>query len=95
MCFVDPRPPLEGPQNTPVALSSKQEVNMTFCGPARDTVLTNRQTGKLNFDTCYIIIITYLLRPRKQCVLWTRDRCWRGHKTHCFPEVSVNKCFVI
>jgi hypothetical protein len=19
----------------------------------------------------------------------------RGHKTHCFPEVSVNKCFVI
>ena len=18
-----------------------------------------------------------------------------GHKTHCFPEVSVNKCFVI
>jgi hypothetical protein len=65
VCFVDPRPPLEGPQNTPVALSSKQEVNMTFCGPARDTVLTNRQTGKLNFDTCYIIIITYLLRPRE------------------------------
>jgi hypothetical protein len=43
----------------------------------------------------------------KQCVLWTRDRrCCprrsrgqqrrsRGHKTHCFPEVSVNKCFII
>ena len=28
--------------------------NMTFCGPARDTVLTNRQTEKLNFDTNYI-----------------------------------------
>ena len=27
---------------------------MTFCGPARDTVLTNRQTEKLNFDTNYI-----------------------------------------
>ena len=27
---------------------------MTFCGPARDTVLTNRQTEKLNFDTSYI-----------------------------------------
>ena len=25
--------------------------SMTFCGPARDTVLTNRQTEKLNFDT--------------------------------------------
>jgi hypothetical protein len=24
---------------------------MTLCGPARDTVLTNRQTEKLNFDT--------------------------------------------
>jgi hypothetical protein len=30
---------------------------MTFCGPARDTVLTNRQTEKLNFDTNYITII--------------------------------------
>jgi hypothetical protein len=19
----------------------------------------------------------------------------RGHKTHCFPDVSVNKCFVL
>jgi hypothetical protein len=31
--------------------------NMTFCGPARDTVLTNRQTEKLNFDTNYITMI--------------------------------------
>jgi hypothetical protein len=30
--------------------------NMTFSGPARDTVLTNRQTEKLNFDTNYITI---------------------------------------
>jgi hypothetical protein len=29
-------------------------VNMMFCGPARDTVLINRQTEKLNFDTNYI-----------------------------------------
>jgi hypothetical protein len=29
---------------------------MTFCGLARDTVLTNRQTEKLNFDTNYITI---------------------------------------
>jgi hypothetical protein len=27
---------------------------MTFCGPARGTVLTNRQTEKLNFATCSI-----------------------------------------
>jgi hypothetical protein len=59
--------------------------NMTFCGPARDTVLTNRQTEKLNFDTNYITIIIYLLRPRE---------------TVCFvdprpPLVPVNKCFVI
>jgi hypothetical protein len=30
--------------------------NMTFWGPARDTVLTNRQTEKLNFDTNYVTI---------------------------------------
>ena len=24
--------------------------NMTLCGPARDTILSDRQTGKLNFD---------------------------------------------
>ena len=29
---------------------------MTFCGPARDTVLTNRQTEKLNFYTNYMTI---------------------------------------
>jgi hypothetical protein len=27
---------------------------MAFCGPARDTILTNLQTEKLNFDTNYI-----------------------------------------
>ena len=31
--------------------------NMTFCGPARDAVLTNRQTEKLNFDTNYLTMI--------------------------------------
>ena len=31
--------------------------NRTFCGPARDTVLTNRQTEKLKFDTNYITSI--------------------------------------
>jgi hypothetical protein len=30
---------------------------MTFCGPAHDTVLTNRQTEKLNFDINYITIV--------------------------------------
>jgi hypothetical protein len=30
---------------------------MTFCGPARDTVLTNRQTEKMNFDTNYMTMI--------------------------------------
>jgi hypothetical protein len=37
----------------PVASSAKHAVNMTFCEPARDTVLTNRQTEKFNFDTNY------------------------------------------
>jgi hypothetical protein len=32
-------------------------LNMTFCGPAHDTVLTNRQTEKLNFDINYITIV--------------------------------------
>jgi hypothetical protein len=32
---------------------SMHAVNMTFCGRAHDTVLTNRQTEKLNFDTNY------------------------------------------
>ena len=45
-------------RTAPILLLTGQQlfhaVNMTFCGPARDTVLTNRQTGKLNFDTCYI-----------------------------------------
>ena len=31
--------------------------NMTFYGPARDTVLTNRQTEKLNFDNNYNKVI--------------------------------------
>jgi hypothetical protein len=40
-------------------------VNMTFRGPARDTVLTNRQTEKLNFDSNYITIevVTQKLFP--------------------------------
>ena len=46
--------------------------NMTFCGPARDTVLTNRQTEKLNFDTNYITTkfirlaaLLYILRRKR------------------------------
>jgi hypothetical protein len=31
---------------------------MTLCGPARDTVLSNLQTGKLNFD---LTLIAYQL----------------------------------
>jgi hypothetical protein len=54
------------------------------------------------------IFITYLLGPRETvCFVDPRDhrrfsgqsggqqRRSRGHKTHCFPEVSVNKCFVM
>ena len=35
---------------------AKHAVNMTFCGPAHGTVLTNWQTEKLNFDTNNITI---------------------------------------
>jgi hypothetical protein len=31
-------------------------VNTTFCGPTRDTLLSNQKTEKLNFDTNYITI---------------------------------------
>jgi hypothetical protein len=37
-------------------------------------------TVYFQYLTLYYIITTYLLR---------------GHKTHCFPKVSANKCFVI
>ena len=40
-------------------------VNMTFCGPARDMVLINRQTEKLNFDTNYITRYFYVLVKRE------------------------------
>ena len=29
-------------------------VNAAFCGPAHDTILSNRNTEKLNFETNYI-----------------------------------------
>jgi hypothetical protein len=35
--------------------SPKHAVNMTFCGLARDAVLSNWQAGKLDVDPCYII----------------------------------------
>ena len=34
---------------------------MAFCGPARDTVLTNRQTEKSKFNTSYITILLVVL----------------------------------
>ena len=33
-------------------------LNMTFCGPASDTLLSNQDTEKLNFDTKYITNIS-------------------------------------
>jgi hypothetical protein len=42
--------------------------NMTFCGPARDTVLTNRPTEKLNFDTNYITIHFISLTPHENTI---------------------------
>ena len=61
-----------------------------------------------NFGEINSIHLSLTYRDRwKHCVLWTRDRrcCqmrsrWqqrrsRSHKKHCFPEFSLNKCFVI
>ena len=47
-------------------LTAWHSVNMTFCGPARDTVLTNRQTEKLKFHTNYTTnrLIVHKLRER-------------------------------
>jgi hypothetical protein len=49
---------------------------MTFCGPARDKVLTNRQTGKLNFDTFYIttVVITLCYNGGHLEYLYVRER---------------------
>jgi hypothetical protein len=44
------------PRETEKCFIADRLPNMTFCGPARDTVLTNRQTEKLKFDTNYITI---------------------------------------
>jgi hypothetical protein len=50
--FVDPRPPLRG--------------HKTHCFPeVRDTVPTNRQTEKLNFDTNYITML--FMRCKNSC----------------------------
>jgi hypothetical protein len=54
-------------------------------------------SGKLDTDKIKQIklhhtIITYSLRPRESSVFCGPET---GHNTHCFPEVSVNKCFVI
>jgi hypothetical protein len=44
--------------------------SVTFCGPARDTVLTNRQTEKLNFDTNYITMWIVYLHEHKRLFIW-------------------------
>ena len=61
--------------------SPKHAVNMTSCGPARDTVLTNRQTEKLNFGTNYLTIFvrqcveSYSSRTRRQQFLISSYYC--------------------
>ena len=51
---------------------------MTFCGPARDTVLTNQQTEKLNFDTNYMTIQHNNLSCRSQRVETKLSACVGG-----------------
>jgi hypothetical protein len=62
--------------------------NMTFCGPARDTILTNQQTEKFNFDTNYITIITYLLRPRETV-------CFVDPRPSMFPEAKPRETWTV
>jgi hypothetical protein len=52
---------------------------MMFCGPARDTVLTNRQTEKLNFDTNYITItiVALWISSNPEKVIYTNE-CTKG-----------------
>jgi hypothetical protein len=45
-----------------------------FCGPARDTNLTNRQTGKLNFDTYYITMVDIIQYKNMVNYLLVSDR---------------------
>ena len=47
-----PPPPRQSPGNGPTHWLPRCQgnpVNVTFCGPARDTLLSNRKTEKLNF----------------------------------------------
>ena len=68
---------------------------MTFCGPARDTVLTNRQTEKLNFDTNYITMITYVMGFFRVIVfLQNSSQNTRNSvlETLEIPNFSMEKC---
>ena len=40
-----------------------------FCGPARDALLSNQETEKLNFDTSYITILYYSPPPSPEACL--------------------------
>jgi hypothetical protein len=37
----------------------------------------------------------HLSTEAEETVCFVKHRLSRVHKTHCFPEVSVNKCFII
>ena len=77
-----------------------------FCPNSAENTMENRAISLVESsrDNSLIACPT---SSGKQCVLWTRDRrCFprrsrgkhrrsRVHKTHCFPEVSANKCFII
>ena len=65
--------------------------NMTFCGPARDTVLTNRQTEKLNFDTNYITIL-YVLRLYDILINRQRQLVEISHYTYSLCSNEAKNC---
>jgi hypothetical protein len=60
-----------------------------------------RQTALLSFEGNIYHLFTetegnsVVCGPETAVVAPGQQRRSRGHKTHCFPEVSVNKCFVI
>ena len=50
MCFVDTRPVKKCCNVDRLPCRQGNRLSMTFCRPARDALLSNQETEKLNFD---------------------------------------------
>ena len=85
--YAQPRQYFSSKSPFTVSLCHKKYNSFVLCENAMLAKLAILNLDESN--TC----ITYLLRPRETvCFVALTPPLWRGHKTCCFPEVSVNKC---